>query len=329
MSRINNLNSMPFNNDELARITFNAILNNNSEGIYFKDLESKFILLSIKQASHLGIDNPTEALGKTDFDFFSHIHAQQAYNDEQRIIATGNPILNRIEVETWSSGENNYVVTSKYPLLNDESKIIGTWGHSLSLESLQNSKEGSSLKELLDEHIQDERLSTKIDQLTKLKNVKSFLKALNLTYQSAMNHQAMKDKDFALLMIDIEGFNTINQDYGHHGGDSALIFMAELLEEIIGSKEQIFMYGTNAFAVIIEIGTTVDALALSEKIIKTAKTESFQHEEWNLNLLLNIGLCTFREVLPRGTIYDIINLADARLADAKKKGPNAIVYERE
>lgn len=325
---MNNFQSYPINKNEKALMTYNAILNNTHEHIYFKDLDSKFILLSASLAKYLGLDSPEEAIGKSDFDFFSHIHAQQAYNDEQRIIATGEPLLNFVEMNVWDSGSSQYVITSKYPLYDDDGNLTGTWGHSISLDDLQHSKEGASLKEVIENRKDLPDYSTQIDQLTNLPNAKAFFNAMNLTYQMAMNQMHNKHKDHALIMIDIEGFHAINEDLGHHGGDSALVFMSNMLADIFGSKENIYMYGTNSFAVIMEVGSIQDATDICKEVVRISQIESFQHEEWDLNLLLNIGLCTFKEALPIGTIYDIINLADVRLAEAKKSGPNNIVYER-
>jgi diguanylate cyclase (GGDEF)-like protein/PAS domain S-box-containing protein len=67
-------------------------------------------------------------VGKTDFDFFSEEHARQAYEDEQEIIRTGQPLLNMEERETWPDRPDTWVVTSKMTLRDEEGKIIGTFG---------------------------------------------------------------------------------------------------------------------------------------------------------------------------------------------------------
>ena len=57
--------------------------------IYFKDHKSRFTRISMACAKHFGMDDPADALGKTDFDIFKNPHAQEAFDDEQRIIETG------------------------------------------------------------------------------------------------------------------------------------------------------------------------------------------------------------------------------------------------
>ena len=52
-------------------------------------------------AVEFGLNDPAEAINKTDFDVFSEEHAKQAFADEQRILATGQPIVEAEEKETW------------------------------------------------------------------------------------------------------------------------------------------------------------------------------------------------------------------------------------
>jgi PAS domain S-box-containing protein len=110
------------------RTLLGALLNHVPDSIYFKDLASRFIRVSAFQARKKGMSSPDELKGKTDFDFFSGEHAQQAYNDEQRIIRTGQPLINIEEKETWPDGRVTWVSTSKMPLHGPDDRIIGTFG---------------------------------------------------------------------------------------------------------------------------------------------------------------------------------------------------------
>jgi len=107
---------------------FFALLDNTHDHIYFKDLESRFLLLSHSQAQRFGKDKPDDFIGKSDFDIFSDEHASLAYRDEQEIIKTGKPVINKIERETWLDGSLSWVSTSKLPLRNKAGEIVGTFG---------------------------------------------------------------------------------------------------------------------------------------------------------------------------------------------------------
>lgn len=96
--------------------------------IYFKDLQSRFVLINAAQAACLGVDSPAQAIGMSDEDFFCDEHAQQAYSDEQQIIKSGASVLEKEERETWPDGRMTWVATTKMPLRSPEGRIIGTFG---------------------------------------------------------------------------------------------------------------------------------------------------------------------------------------------------------
>ncbi|MBT1689956.1 PAS domain-containing hybrid sensor histidine kinase/response regulator [Dawidia soli] len=107
---------------------FDILLKTTPDQIYFKDRNSRFLRCSQKQATWLGATNEEELWGKTDFDFFSAEHSNRAFFDEQQIIATGIPLINIEERETFEDGSSRWITTSKWPLLNDRQEILGTFG---------------------------------------------------------------------------------------------------------------------------------------------------------------------------------------------------------
>lgn len=74
-----------------------TIMNNSEDTIYFKNLDSKFILNSKAHANQFHERDVSDMIGKDDFDYFRPEFAQAALEDEQTIIRTGRPILGRIE----------------------------------------------------------------------------------------------------------------------------------------------------------------------------------------------------------------------------------------
>ncbi|MBI2496632.1 MAG: PAS domain S-box protein, partial [Opitutae bacterium] len=96
--------------------------------IYFKDRESRFVRINDAQALLFGLRDPDEAIGRTDFDYFSQEHARQARADEQRIMTTGEPVIGREERETWPDGRVTWVSTTKVPLRDAEGRITGLVG---------------------------------------------------------------------------------------------------------------------------------------------------------------------------------------------------------
>jgi sigma-B regulation protein RsbU (phosphoserine phosphatase) len=103
------------------------LMENMTDNIYFKDAQSRMIMVNKAFSRWTGLAS-AQVIGKTDFDLFAEVHAQQAYADEQRIISTGEPLIGIEEKETWPDGRITWVSTTKMPLKNEAGKIIGTFG---------------------------------------------------------------------------------------------------------------------------------------------------------------------------------------------------------
>jgi len=109
--------------------------------IYYKDRQSRFIYGSRSFARLFDLDDPSEFIGKTDFDYFSEAHARAAFEDEQEIIRTGEAKLNLEERETWPDGRVTWCSTSKAPFRDDQGRIIGTFGISRDITSRKEAQE--------------------------------------------------------------------------------------------------------------------------------------------------------------------------------------------
>jgi PAS domain S-box-containing protein len=116
-----------------------VLMNSSLAHIYFKDLESRFILAALSHESFFGLSDPAEMVGKTDFDFFTREHAQAAYDDEQTIIRTGRPIRKE-ERETRAGRPDTWALTEKMPLY-DGGRIIGTFGISIDITERKHAEE--------------------------------------------------------------------------------------------------------------------------------------------------------------------------------------------
>lgn len=155
-----------------------TLLDNIPDTIYFKDLKSRFIKVNKSWKAKC---NKEKVEGKTDFDFFTHEHAQQAFEDEMKIIKTGKPIVGIEEKETWPDKPDTWVSTTKMALRDSNDSIIGTFG--LSRDITEVKKIGFALQKAKDEL--EERVKERTAELTEAKvqleqNLEQ-LKFLNIT----------------------------------------------------------------------------------------------------------------------------------------------------
>lgn len=145
------------------RDLFYSLLDNFPDVIYFKDLKCRFVRVSLSKAAaslaivrarylvrhpgtqpekmpvHLqSVERFREWLiGRTDFDTFMEGRAQEAYDDEQNIIRTGEPIVAKVERTPQADGLVTWCISTKMPWRDKEGRIIGTFGVSKDITALK------------------------------------------------------------------------------------------------------------------------------------------------------------------------------------------------
>jgi len=107
---------------------FDQLITATPDTVYFKDRESRFSRVNEALARRHLLSDRKVLLGKTDFDLFADCHARQAYDDEQRIMATGQAIIDKEEEEVWTDGRSAWVSTTKMPMRDSAGKIVGIMG---------------------------------------------------------------------------------------------------------------------------------------------------------------------------------------------------------
>ncbi len=105
-----------------------ALMDNIPDMIYFKDTKSRFTRINKAEAGLLGIDNPAEAYGKTDFDYFDPVHAKVAFEDEQKIMLDRKGMVSKAEKIRRAGKEYIWVTATKVPILDKENNVIGIVG---------------------------------------------------------------------------------------------------------------------------------------------------------------------------------------------------------
>jgi len=170
-------------NTDAEKLILSAIMDNLSDDIYFKDLRSRFVMMNRSMAERFGLKSPNDAVGRTDFDFFSEEHAKAAFEDEQQIIQTGRPIMNKEEKETWPDKPVSWVSSTKMLWTGPDGERIGTFGISrditarkLAEEALQRSDEELRRhRDHLEEHVREQtaELRAAYEQLQKEMQVRA------------------------------------------------------------------------------------------------------------------------------------------------------------
>ncbi len=104
-----------------------ALMDNVPDSIYFKDADSRFIRINKAKSNDIGLAYPDEAIGKSDFDYFSADDARDAYHDEQNIIKNNRALVNKLE-KRERNGELKWTLATKVPIFNPDGSVAGTVG---------------------------------------------------------------------------------------------------------------------------------------------------------------------------------------------------------
>ncbi len=97
--------------------------------IYFKDLDSRFVMANRRMVDWMGLHSQQELIGKSDREFFDELHWKAAESDERKILESAEPVTDKLECETWrGSGDETWVQTSKFPWRDRHGQVKGTFG---------------------------------------------------------------------------------------------------------------------------------------------------------------------------------------------------------
>ncbi len=116
--------------EELAeeRNLLRTLIDTLPDAIYVKDTRSRFVLGNTGVARLMGATCVESLVGKRDCDFYPPELAGQYYADEQAVIESGAPLINREEPIVDSSGRRGWLLTTKAPLRDTHGQIVGVVG---------------------------------------------------------------------------------------------------------------------------------------------------------------------------------------------------------
>jgi diguanylate cyclase (GGDEF)-like protein len=157
------------------------------------------------------------------------------------------------------------------------------------------------------------------DNLTKLPNRVLLEDRLDRAIQGANRENSR----FALMFMDLDGFKTVNDAYGHHIGDLLLVEVAQRIGLNVRSQDTIARVGGDEFVLLAGVAEPADAATLADKVL-TAIQEPFQVAGRLLRISTSIGIAMYPGDGVRQD--DLLTNADAAMYHAKALGRNAYCF---
>ncbi|MBN8579191.1 MAG: GAF domain-containing protein [Anaerolineae bacterium] len=117
---------------DVEKVLLHELMEESPDYIFIKDRQSRFVATNKAQAQLLlGLENPMDAVGKTDFDLFpgKQEDVKRFYEEEQQIMETGKPVIHRQwMVPSTTTGRIVWLSESKLPIRSETGEVIGIFG---------------------------------------------------------------------------------------------------------------------------------------------------------------------------------------------------------
>ena len=295
---------------DLEFTCMNNLLSCTEERVYFKDLLSRFLLVSAGWiAAYAPGRTAAELTGKTDFDFFGEEHASAAFDDEQQIIRTGEPIVGKLEQETYSGRADAWVSSTKMPLRDQTGRIIGTFGISRDVTA-----QVSAEKALAHQALHD--------PLTGLPNRIALMDRLSQALPAMERHPSW----VAAFFIDLDSFKEINDSHGHDAGDLVLSEVGRRLSALVRRGDTVARLGGDEFVMLCgELDSHAAVHLIGDRIIRSVAVP-YAERGRDLSVTCSVGIVVTKD---SATDPDTaIRNADMAMYEAKKAGGNCYrVYD--
>lgn len=160
------------------------------------------------------------------------------------------------------------------------------------------------------------------DPLTKLYNKRFFDYKSEEIWEESKN----KNKNFAIIMIDIDYFKHYNDKYGHPVGDRILRIVSKKINEIAGKLGIVARYGGEEFVILMPEKNKKEAYILAEKIRKSIENLKIVTKEYFWRLSISAGVASYPD--DGDELNEIIKNADNALYHSKRTGRNKVtIYE--
>ncbi len=144
-----------------------------------------------------------------------------------------------------------------------------------------------------------------------------------------LSHARRHKDELTLLMLDLDGFKSVNDLHGHLAGDAVLQSVAQCLLHTVRVEDVLARYGGEEFVVLLRATALDGAARLADRLREAVSKETVTVDGKSLSVTVSIGVATLSELKPEQGATELLASADARLYRAKLAGRNRVCFEPE
>ena len=159
-----------------------------------------------------------------------------------------------------------------------------------------------------------------IDTLTGIPNRRAIFKSLEKNVMLCSQYE----QPLGVMMIDLDHFKSINDGFGHDGGDIVLKEASIRMQDCIRTSDMIGRFGGEEFLAIVPNGTVEELQSIAERIRSSLESSPVSTDDFVIPVTCSIGVAVMLDY-EKESIEDIIQRADKALYVAKEMGRNRVV----
>ena len=134
----------------------------------------------------------------------------------------------------------------------------------------------------------------------------------------------LENAPFSLMMLDLDHFKHVNDNYGHQSGDAVLKRFAEIVQDCLRKEDLLVRYGGEEFCVLLPRLTSERAQLLADRLRAQVAHASFTFSRHSIAITTSIGVSSV-ERGEKGNVDAILARADEALYRAKQSGRNRVI----
>tara|TARA_Y100000589_G_scaffold331999_2_gene388502 strand:+ start:2462 stop:3199 length:738 start_codon:yes stop_codon:yes gene_type:complete len=235
------------------------------------------------------------------------------YAEEEKIISRANEFIGLEEIN------NVQQLQTEYKSLLDNYKKLFKQSKRLIRMSDKMEAELAITKAELEKYSKKLQMQATTDTLTGLANRR---KITELLKEEIKKLEEDYNNNFNIIMLDIDFFKKVNDNYGHPMGDEVIKKVSNHMQDKVGSEGVVGRFGGEEFLTILYNNNIQEAALLANQIRSDIESKKIEFEGKKISVTVSMGIACSAET---GVYQELLNKADERLYKAKENGRNQVI----
>ena len=235
------------------------------------------------------------------------------YAEEEKIISRSNEFIRSEEINNVQKLETEYKnLLDNYKKLFKQSKRLIRMSDKMEAEL-------AITKAELEKYSKKLQMQATTDTLTGLANRR---KITELLKEEIKKLEEDNNNNFNIIMLDIDFFKKVNDNYGHPMGDEVIKKVSNHMQDKVGSEGVVGRFGGEEFLTILYNNDIQQAALLADQIRSDIESKKIEFEGKQISVTVSMGIACSAETI---VYQELLNKADERLYKAKENGRNKVM----